>query len=204
MGDSIEESSIDFKIDRKLTDAELAEVIKYNKHDVEETLKVFKNNIEDYQARRDLIKKYKLDSKCINKTKSQLSTLILGCQKPEQPRGDAEEIEFIPTLKIEKNKDVLDFYHDGNWRPIKTADKETNPQFVKLINGVPHCFGIGGLHGAIGVINDGIDEATPVHKKGHLLHIDVQSYYPSLMIKYNWLLGVVKNLNYINKFTKRD
>ena len=187
MGDSIEESSVDFNTDRKLTDAELAEVIKYNKHDVEETLKVFKNNIEDYQARRDLIKKYKLDSKCINKTKCQLSTLILGCQRPEQPRSDAEEIEFIPTLKIEKNKDVLDFYHDGNWRPIKTADKETNPQFVKLINGVPHCFGIGGLHGAIGVINDGIDEATPVHKKGHLLHIDVQSYYPSLMIKYNWL-----------------
>lgn len=187
MGDSIEESSVDFNINRKLTDAELEEVMKYNKHDVEETLKVFRNNIEDYQARRDLIKKYKLDFKCINKTKSQLSTIILGCQRPEQSRGDAEEIEFIPTLKIEKNKDVLDFYRNGDWRPIKEGDKEKNPQFIKLINGVPHCFGVGGLHGAIGTINDGVDKATPVHRNGHLLHIDVQSYYPSLMIKYNWL-----------------
>ena len=42
--------------------------------------------------------------------------------------------------------------------------------------GVPHVFGWGGLHGA---------PKEPVHRKGLLLHVDVTSYYPSMLIVYS-------------------
>jgi DNA polymerase len=45
------------------------------------------------------------------------------------------------------------------------------------ISGVPHTFALGGIHGAV----------KRYHKKGQLLHIDVTSYYPSIMIQHNLL-----------------
>ena len=41
MGNSIRETSVPFDIDRKLTDEEIAETVKYCRHDVEQTIQVF-------------------------------------------------------------------------------------------------------------------------------------------------------------------
>lgn len=38
MGNDIKETSVPFSIDRKLTDEEIAETVKYCKHDVEQTI----------------------------------------------------------------------------------------------------------------------------------------------------------------------
>ena len=46
------------------------------------------------------------------------------------------------------------------------------------ICGVPHQFGWGGLHGC---------PEEPLHAKGNLFHVDVTSYYPSIMIVYDFL-----------------
>ena len=171
MGDSIEESGVDFNIDRKLTPEELQEVKKYNIHDVEETVKVFMNNLNTFRANTDIIRTFNLPPTDLKKTQAQLSAKVLKCRKPLQDRGDELNIEILPTIKIDKNKDVIDWYLNIGWL------KDTK-QLVKSINGVPHTFGIGGLHGAI---------EKPIHEKGNILHIDVNSYYPSLAIRYNLL-----------------
>ena len=59
MGSSIKESSVPFDIDRKLTDAEIRETVKYCKHDVEQTLQVFLKREADsgvFQAHMGLVK----------------------------------------------------------------------------------------------------------------------------------------------------
>jgi DNA polymerase len=50
--------------------------------------------------------------------------------------------------------------------------------------GVPHQFGWGGLHGA---------PDQPIHRKGLLLHVDVTSFYPTIMIVYDMLSRNVKD-----------
>ena len=179
MGDSIEESEVDFNIDRKLTDAEISDVIKYNKHDVEETWKVFQKTKDTYNANKSIIDTFKLPQTDIKKTQAQLSAKVLNCQQPYEERTDSENISILDTIKIDKNKDVVKWYLDKKWT-------EKGAQLVKIINNVPHTFGIGGLHGAI---------ETTIHEKGNILHIDVNSYYPSLMIKYNLLTRNSKQPN---------
>lgn len=44
------------------------------------------------------------------------------------------------------------------------------------VAGIPHVFGFGGLHGAT---------AKPIHTKGQILHVDVGSYYPSMLIAWD-------------------
>lgn len=179
MGDSIEESEVDFNIDRKLTDAEISDVIKYNKHDVEETWKVFQKTKDTYNANKSIIDTFKLPQTDIKKTQAQLSAKVLNCQRPYEERTDSENISILDTIKIDKNKDVVKWYLDKKWT-------EKGAQLVKIINNVPHTFGIGGLHGAV---------ETTIHEKGNILHIDVNSYYPSLMIKYNLLTRNSKQPN---------
>lgn len=50
MGNSIKETSVPFDIDRKLTEEEIAETVKYCKHDVEQTVQVFLQRKKDFEA----------------------------------------------------------------------------------------------------------------------------------------------------------
>ena len=50
MGNNIKESSVPFDIDRKLTASEIAETIKYCRHDVEQTIEVFLERKDDFEA----------------------------------------------------------------------------------------------------------------------------------------------------------
>ena len=59
MGNMFKESDIDFDIDRKLTKDELDEVIKYCKHDVEQTIRVFINRKSEFDSQMQLIKMFK-------------------------------------------------------------------------------------------------------------------------------------------------
>ena len=45
-----------------------------------------------------------------------------------------------------------------------------------IIVGTPHTFGWGGIHGAT---------AKPIHATGLILHVDVGSYYPSMLIAWD-------------------
>lgn len=168
MGNSIKETSVPFDVDRKLTDAELQETVKYCRHDVEQTIEVFILRKEEFESHLNLIKTFKLPLSYISKTKAQLSAIILGAVK--QKHDDEFEIEFPNTLKVEKYKQIVNWYKN----PL---NRDYNKILEVEIAGVPHVFAWGGLHGA----------RLQYAGEGYFINVDVASYYPSLMIEYGWL-----------------
>ena len=171
MGSDITETSVDFNIDRKLTSAEIDQTIEYCRTDVEQTIKVFMKTKDDFNAQMDLIKTFNLPMDNIGLTKAQLTANILQCRKPIDERFDEFDLQFVDTLKIEKYTEVVEWFK-----------QKSNRNYMKNLKidiaGIPHIFGWGGLHGCVN---------KPVYKKGFILHIDVTSFYPSLMIEYDFL-----------------
>lgn len=174
MGNDIRETTVNFNIDRKLTKQELDEVIFYCNHDVEQTMEVFINRIEEFEAHMGLIKSFKLPLKYISKTKAQLSAIILGADKQEH--DDEFEITIVDTIKINKYKNILNWYKNPLNRDYKKS-------LEIEVAGVPHVFGWGGLHGARPNYQD----------EGIFINSDVGSFYPSLMIQYDFLSRNVRD-----------
>lgn len=169
MGNNVKETSVPFDINRKLTAEELQQTIEYCTHDVEQTMEVFLQTKANFDAHMNLLKTFDLPLSNISKTQAQLSALALGCIKKEW--FDEWDLQFVPTLRISKYADVVKWFKDP-----QNHDYSNSLQMD--VCGVPHQFGWGGLHGA---------PAKPVHCKGLLLHIDVTSFYPSIMIVYDML-----------------
>lgn len=168
MGNNIKETSVPFDIDRKLTQEEIEETIKYCKHDVGQTIEVFIHRKEEFESIFSLVKAFNLPLSNVCKTKTQLSALILGAVK--QKHDDEFEIELPPTLKVEKYRNIVNWY-------LNPVNRDYNKVLETEVAGVPHTFAWGGLHGAI----------TQYAGEGYYINVDVASYYPSLMIVYSWL-----------------
>lgn len=171
MGHDIRETDVPFDLDRPLTKAELDSTEKYCKHDVMETFEVFVNTAEEFESHVGLLQEFELPLNYISKTKAQLSAVILGAVKHD--RDDEFDITIPDTLDLEKYKHITKFYE--NW-----AENEKDYKKMTLkteVGGVPHTYGIGGIHGAV---NNYIGE-------GYFLMADVASYYPAMMIEYGFL-----------------
>ena len=176
MGNAIKETSVPFDIDRKLTDSEIKETVEYCKSDVKNTIEIFMRTLNDFNAILNLIKTFKLPLKYISKTKAQLSAIILGCQRKDW--NDEFDITIVPTLRIGKYGKILEWFNNYN---------DYSDSLECEVAGVKHQFGIGGVHGAL----------EQYHSKGLIIHVDVTSYYPSLMIKYGLL---TRNCSHPEKF----
>lgn len=173
-GHNIHETGVAFDIDRPLTAEEIEETFRYCENDVSETMGVFAMRYKEYDAHMSLIKTFDLPLSSISKSKAQLSATILECT----PRkfNDEWEIEIIDTLRISKYKYVVDWFLDKNNHSYDSV-LETE------IAGVKHVFAWGGLHGAI----------EKHHGTGLYLHVDVDSFYPALMIEYDLLSRAVRD-----------
>jgi DNA polymerase len=177
MGHSIEESSIPFDYDGEFTEEMKAETLRYCRHDVLETVEVLKNRIYDFMAQKSLIETFGLPETDYRLTKAQLTAKVLKCRKAWELDNLEEEAlvssewdnRILDCVHITKYPEVLEFY--SNRANYMEGTKEI------MISGVPHTFALGGIHGAI----------KRCHRKGQLLHIDVTSYYPSIMIQHNLL-----------------
>lgn len=176
MGNDIRESSVPFNINRKLTEAELQETIKYCRHDVEQTIEVFIKRKSDFEAQMGLIEMFDMPLSNISKTKVQLSAEILEAKK--RTYNDEFDISFPDTMQIKKYSAVVDWYKDPENRCYEyKTEKGTvkKKQLEIMVAGVPHQFGWGGVHGAV----------EKYSGEGYFLNMDVASLYPSLMIRYN-------------------
>lgn len=177
MGHDIRETSVPFDIDRRLTTQEIKDTIKYCKHDVMETFQVFIETKQEYESHIGLIQEYNMPITNITKTKAQLSAMILGAVKKNW--HDEFDITLPDTLNLGKYQWIGDWYVDWskNERNYETMNLKTN------VSGVPHTFGIGGLHGA----------KEKYYGTGFYLMADVESYYPAMMIEYDFLSRNVIN-----------
>lgn len=174
LGISIEESNVDFEIDRPLTFEEKLETEKYNDHDIDALELIFKIlGTTTIKTKFDMINYFGLD-------------LFKNIGKP------------LPTimalgLKAERG------YHDPQpWRTYEQlrVDKETQTFLEKelylhqsrdfLLAGVPHRMGLGGLHGAL---------ANHREPWGYLL--DAKGYYTLLQLNYRLLSRSLGEEGYI-------
>lgn len=167
MGNDIRETSVPFDIDRKLTESELQETIKYCRHDVEQTIEVFLNRKEEFDAAMGLVKIFNLPLKFMGKTGAQRVAHILGGRGVHY--HDEFEFEIVPTLKLDKYKFIADWYRNPENRDYKKKQKVE-------VAGVEHIFAWGGLHGAI----------PKYYGEGIFLMADVTAYYPSLQLRYKF------------------
>ena len=188
MGHSIEEPGIPFDYPDELTEEQRQEVIRYCRHDVMETLEVLKRTIYDYTAQRDVIRTFGLPETDFSKTKAQLTAAVLKCRKwrtdvdltafqgrevkaLQDFSGEEWNQTIVDCVKLEKYREALDFY--------SSSENYRDNQKLKMdVMGVPHVFGLGGAHGA----------RKKYHQEGgEMWHIDVTSYYPSIMIQHDML-----------------
>ena len=173
LGNMIKESSVDFRINRKLTREELNEVRKYNLHDVEQTIEVFMQKKNDFDAILGLINMFPdtLSLRDIGLTKAQISAKILGCERTR--RDDEFELFVLPCINVGKYQEAKEFFMDPQ-------NHDYNKELNMMIAGVEHTIAWGGIHaGRKKYNNDG--------SGCQMWHVDVASFYPRLMIFHDLL-----------------
>ena len=169
MGHDIRETSVPFDIDRKLIEDEKVDTMTYCRNDVMETFEIMIETADTYNTQMDIVIQNKLQAVDIGKTQTQLTALVLGATKRNY--DDEFDIEIVPNIRLGKYEYLRDEFI--NWsRNIKDYKWELEVD----IAGVPHKLGFGGLHGA---------RKNYISYLKHIL-ADVESYYPSLIIKYDW------------------
>ena len=182
-GHNVYESGVDFRLQRKLTAAEIAETVKYCKNDVQETMELFLQLKSGFDSRMELISEFKLPLSEMSKTNSQTIATILGAVRRDCT--DEFNLNFPNYLnRIKRYAHIVDWF-----KQFKTdkefTDEEKKKIYANKLNitvaGVPHTFAWGGLHGAI----------PKYYGTGYYLHIDVNSYYPSLIISHNYFSRTV-------------
>lgn len=185
LGLNIVETPISFNLDRALTDSEFAEVVKYCTHDVETTKRVFALRQDYFESKFDICKEFKLDKLDIRKTRANLASKVLKCDKSRLPEGvlenkDRLDITLVNELRTENIPlTILNFYNNIKAKFKNGTDyRELEKESLKIdLCGVEHTFAFGGLHGA----------RENYAFEGKMLNVDVRSYYPSMMINFNFM-----------------
>lgn len=185
MGMNIVESSVSFDIDRKLTEEEKAEVLRYCMNDVDATIRML------YERRGYLGTKVRLGKKkgipaaeALYMTNAKLTAKYLGAIK--QDHDDQFAYEFPKNVRYEYiDQGVIDFF-----KTIKAGDlllEDKAKSYTGRIGSCEFKVGAGGIHGCNGVYNMIADD-------DHLiLNDDVMQFYPSMIVENGYLSRNVPN-----------
>lgn len=220
MGSDIRETEVAFDLNRSLTMEEIDQSSYYCTHDVEETVKVFMEKIDEYNAMLGILAAFPdiVNLSDIGSSEARITAKVLGCNKQEW--GDEFAYSFLPCLRLKKYKYVQEWFESAvrdctNEMIQKYNDPKTKPgdrykynpkdlywwskyfysrSLETIVAGVPHTFAFGGLHGA---------PIKPVHKRGLLLHVDVNNYYPSMLIAWALVTRAATNDNYTKVYVTR-
>ena len=175
LGLSIEETEVDFNLDRPLTHEELSLTIKYCKHDVDAT-EHLTGLRKDYLNNKIYLGGLKgIDSvKALSMTNAKLTALYLDAKR-EYEYDDEREYKY-PTnlLRGYIPQEVFDFFNKLHDDTI--PDDELFKSKLDITSGdCPVTIGFGGIHGAIPFYRETETETRIIR------NYDVGSYYPHLM-----------------------
>ena len=205
MGNNIKETSVPFDIDRKLTQEEINETIHYCTSDVENTIEVFMEKIDTFNTFVEVIKAF--PNQCsltnLNDSDAQITANILECERKDF--DDEFDFFFLPCLQLKKYKCVQEWFSQFIGKQFNSEKEKENfyktTSYTIEVAGIPHNFGFGGCHGAPGTIKinkNGKQEVipTPKYYKGAIFHVDVNNYYPSLLLAYGLVTRAATNNNF--------
>ncbi len=218
MGSDIKETDVDFNISRPLTEEELQETIKYCRHDVEQTIEVFVQKIDNFHAMQGIIEAFPDETSVwnIGDSEARITAKVLGCIR--QDWNDEFQWEYEDCLRISKYRGAVKWFQEKQekmlgdlewWDELEKSGQGKGPDrqttirdFYKQslpleVAGVPHTFGFGGLHGA---------PKDPVHygpEDGAGYHVDVNNYYPSYLIAHDRVTRSATNDNYAKIYKTR-
>lgn len=180
LGLPIEESDVDFDIDRPLTPKEVAEVISYNKADLDATEKLTEVRTDYLKTKLNLGRRANInDVTALSLTNAKLTAKML--RAVYQERHDGRDYVYPPNLDLSViPKEVLDFFDTIRDKSIPDNELfETNLQIV--IGDMPCKFAWGGVHGSLTGYYEESKGTRVIQNR------DVSSLYPSLIEEYNYL-----------------
>lgn len=220
LGQSIVETGVDFNIDRKLTEEELAMTIEYCKTDVDNTIRLYKKRQDYLNSKKSVARLKGMDEQeAMTMTNAKLTAAFLDAKRTDY--GD--ELEYTPPkeLEIGKYKHVLDFFMDPvqytlndlytqmatEERKVRIRSLERRIEKIQKLGryecnletdiaGVPHVYAWGGIHGAIPKFYIQEEEGYKI------VIIDVGSYYPSQMLEYNYISRSVASAEWYERVYK--
>ena len=186
LGMSIEETEVDFNLDRPLTKEELAQTIKYCKHDVDATEKLCEIRKDYLRTKLNLGRRANIDEvKSLSATNAKLTAMMLGAVKREW--SDGRDYVYPPNLDLSViPKEILDFFDTIHDMSIPDNDLFKTSLIIN-IGGMPCKYAWGGVHGSLsGYYEESTDDRVIQNR-------DVSSLYPSLIEGYNYLSRNVPN-----------
>ena len=180
LGLNIEETEVDFNLDRPLTTEEIALTIKYCKHDVDctERLTVLRKNYSNNKIYLGSLKGID-EVKSLSMTNAKLTAAYLDAIKGVAYNDEREYKYPDNLLRDYIPAEVFEFF-DRLYDKSISDDDLFKSKLNITVGKCPVTLGFGGIHGAI-----------PFHqeeeKDGRLIrNYDVASYYPHLMVYYGY------------------
>ncbi len=181
LGWDIEETQVDFNIDRPLTPEEIESTIFYCKWDVMATAKLLTLRKNYLDCKIQLGRMCGLsDAKALYCTNAVLTAKFLGATFVQ--RYDGREYEYPENMRVEIiPKPIRDFFEQiGDMSvPDKVMFKRKLEDFD--VGGCPCTYAWGGVHGSLSQYSEASSESRVIQNR------DVSSLYPSLLIKYNYI-----------------
>ena len=183
-----------FEVGTHLTNDQIPTLIKYNNHDVDETLKFYTKSLELIKFREELSEKYQRNFLNHNDTRIGKDYFIMRLEQLI-PGSCYRRIngERYPRQTIRTHINIADvifpyikfkqpgFQRVRDWLASQTIT-ETKGVFTDLsadVDGFKYDFGVGGIHGSIKSSAVETDDDYVVYDW------DVASYYPNLAIANN-------------------
>lgn len=187
LGIPIEETEVDFNIDRKLTEEELQSTIQYCCYDVDATelLYIIRQNYLKNKATLGRVRGLD-ERKATYMTNAKLTSVYLKAVKPSKPWTDERNYQYPDKLLREYiPQEVFDFFdrlHDPNVPDIdlfggydEHGKKIKGASLEIMLGECIVTLAYGGIHGAIPTYTEEATKTRSIRNK------DVASYYPHLM-----------------------
>lgn len=181
LGMNIQETEVDFNLDRPLTAEEIERTVTYCTHDVDTTERLIDIRSNYLKNKIEIGRLAGLDDvKSLSMTNAKLTAAMLKAKR--QPHDDEREYKYPENLiQAVIPQEVFDFFNQMYDKSIDDKDLFSG-KLEMSIGECPVTIGYGGIHGAVPHYfydeNENSERIT--------LNEDVGSYYPHLMTIYGY------------------